>query len=207
MQALPANLQPHVVARDAATAIHRKRSGPSRKAYETRQLAAIGIPAYAADLSIRRGRCFKCKARYSVQRATFDYTSAKAVEPFCHVECAKCGHVWYRTAVPRLGEYQSIRLTIILPSTQSRWFARGRWHVQGETAIVIDEAHWSDLMDAATEWRKRNTHYEMARARVKARKVERDLEAVKKSHALIERLHAMDAARAAEEEEAASRSN
>lgn len=179
--------------------------GPSRKALERKQLVAMGIPAYASDLSMRKGRCFKCKGRYTVQRVTFDYTSRKAVESFAHVECAKCGHVMYRTQVPRLREYQSVRLTLILPSDQRRWFARGRWHVEGQDAVTLADATWSDLMDAAGAWRKANDQYEAARARAKARKAARDAEAVAKFRATLAHYDALREAREREEQEAAAR--
>jgi len=193
------------MSRAIGAAIVAKKRGPSRQALMRRQLVAAGIPEYASDLSMRRGRCFKCKGRYSVQRVTFDYTSAKAVEPFAHVECAKCGHVWYRTAIPALGQYQSVRLTLILPSVQRRWYARGRWHVEGEDAITLRDATWGDLMDAAAEWRKRNTRYDLARARAKAKKEAASLAAHQRAQELLAVLHAKDEARAAEEAEAAAR--
>lgn len=205
MNDLPPSLRPEPLARAIGEAIARKTRGPSRKATLRRQLREAGLAPYAADLSIRRGKCFRCRGRFSVVRVTFDYTNRREVMSFAHVECAKCGHVWYRTSVPRLREYQSVRLTLILPSEQRRWFARGRWHVEGEDAVVIRDATWPDLMDAGADWRKRNAQYESARARAKARKAERDAAAVA---AFRETLAAMDARRAEEarlEAEAAAR--
>ena len=202
---MPANLQPHVIARDTGATVARKRNGKSRQAVLRAQERAAGIPGYLSDMSIRRGKCFRCKSRYSVQRVTFDYTSAKAVQPFAHVECAQCGHVWYRTQVPHLREYQSVRLTLILPGDQQRWFARGRWHVQGEDAVVVRDATWSDLMDQSRAWRERNTRYEMSLARAKARREAKAVEAHERAQVLLARLAEMDAARAAEEAAARDR--
>lgn len=202
---VPGALQPAVIARATGEAIARKGRGPSRAALHRRQLSAIGIPEYASDLSIRRGKCFRCKSRYSVVRITFDYTSAKAIASFAHVECASCGHVWYRTSVPRLREYQSVRLTLILPGDQRRWYARGTWHVEGEDAITLRDATWADLMTQGDDWRKRNARYEGAIARRKAAKAARDLEAVAKARETMARLDAILAAREAEEREAAAR--
>jgi hypothetical protein len=205
MQPLPASLQPHVIARDTGAAVARKVRGPSRKAVERKQLRAMGIPAYASDLSMRRGRCFKCKGRYSVVRLTLDYRSRASLETFAHVECALCGHVMYRTSTPRLGEYQSVRLTLILPSEQRRWFARGRWHVEGEDAVTVADATWSDLIDAGAEWRKRNDQYNAARARAKARKAERDAEAVARLRVTLDHMDALAREREREEQEARDR--
>lgn len=203
---VPGALQPAAIARATGEAIARKaRRGPSRQALLRQQLREAGLAPYAAELSIRRGKCFKCRGRFSVVRVTFDYTSAKAIGSFAHVECARCHHVWYRTSVPKLGEYQSVRLTLILPSVQQRWFARGRWHVEGEDAIVLKDATWPDLMDAGADWRKRNTRYESAIARRKAAKAAKDAEAVARARDLWAAIDARRAAEAEAEREAAAR--
>lgn len=207
LQAVPAHLSPGPLSRAIGAAMVRKSRGKSKRAILRDQLAAAKVPAYNADLSIRRGRCFACKGRYSVVRVTFDYTSAARLEPFAHVECATCGHVWYRTSVPRLGEYQNVRLTLILPSHLHRWFARGRWHAEGSDGLVVPEATWSDLMDASRDWRKRNTQYEAAKARAKERKAAKEAAALAESRALMERIHARQAEREREEREAAAREN
>lgn len=179
----------------------------TRRSLTRRVRAGSGCPGYASDFRLTRGRCLRprCGSRWGVTRITIDYTSAARAETWAHVECAQCGRTWHRTRVPAIGQYQSTRLTLILPSEQRRWYARGRWHTEGETAITIREATQADMLAARADWQRRSESYGKAQARVKAKKAAAAAEAHRETAALLARLAERDAARQAEEAEAAAR--
>lgn len=193
--------------RAAGAARMRAARGPSREALIAAQRRAAKLPAYLAEFRLTRGRCrrARCKSRYAVTRVSVDFTNRAAVERLAVLECAACGHVWRRIRPPRLGEYQSVRLSLILPAESRRWYARGRWHVTGSDAVTVREATQADLMAAAEDWRKRNGQYEAARARARAKRAEANREATERTAALLDQLAAQDAQRAADEAAAAAR--
>lgn len=145
----------------------------SRRSLTRRVRARSGCPAYASDFKLIRGRCLapKCRAQWGVVRVTLDFTDASTDHnlALATVECAKCGRTWYRTRTPKFGQYQSTRLTLILPGDQRRWYARGRYHVQGEAAITIPEATLSDMLAARDDWRKRFDRHADSKAKAKAK--------------------------------------
>lgn len=182
-------------------------SATTARSLRRRQRAAARCPSYASDFHLVRGRCLarRCDSRWGIVRLSIDTRSRERLDTLATVECARCGRTWYRTTPPRLGEYQSTRLTLVLPGDARRWFARGRWHVEGEDAITVADATWDDLIAAQDDWKRRNGQYLDAKAKQKA-KVEAD---VIRQHEwaqdLIARLHARDAERAAAEAEANER--
>lgn len=176
---------------------------PSKRAATSAARHTAGIPRYLAELRITRGTCRggtkrkPCPSRHGVTRVTFDYRDRTRVDSFAHVECALCGRTWRRVKVPRLGEYQSVLLTLILPDHAKRWFARGTWHREGSDAIVRPNATWSDLMDAGAEWRERNIAYLATRSRAQERAAERDREARERMAVLLAKWADRDAEEAA----------
>lgn len=194
------------LARDIAAAMVRAKRGPSAKACRSRQRAAVRLPAYLADFRLVAGHCRakRCKSRYGVVRLTVDTRSRERLERFATVECASCGHTWRRTKTPALAEYQSTRLTLILPGDERRYYNRGRWHLEGGDTVIRD-ATQADLMAACEDWRKRNEQQLAAKARAAAKRAEAERIAHEQAAATLARLAAWDAERAAEEAAAAAR--
>lgn len=193
--------------RDAGAARARKVRGPSRQGLEAKIRRELRLPAYLADLRLIPGTCRRrrCHSRFGVVRVSIDYRDRDRFDMLATVECASCGRTWRRTRPPRLGAYQHCRVTLILASRQRRWFARNRWHVEGDDAVVIRDATWSELMTAADAWRDKNRRREAAKARVAQRKAEAERVTHEATMDLLARLAARDEARKAEEAEAASR--
>lgn len=195
------------VLRDAGAATARRKRGPSRLGLAAKQRRELELPAYLADFRLIPGACRKrrCKSRYGVVRLSLDYRDRDRVDRLATVECALCGRTWRRCREPRLAEYQSCRLTLILPHAQRRYYARKRWHVEGADAIVIRDATQSDLMAASGDWHARHDRREAARARLAERKAAAERETNAHTADLLARLAAFDAQRAADESEAADR--
>lgn len=195
------------ILRDAGAERARRAHGPSRLTLLAKVRRELELPAYLADFRLVPGQCRKrrCKSRYGVIRLSLDFTSRERVDRFATVECAACGHTWRRCREPRLAEYQTTRLTLILPSSQRRWYARGRWHVQGTDAIVLRDATQLDLMAAFDDWRVRNGQYLDSRARAKAKREAADLEARERAAVTMAKLAELDAERERQEQEAEAR--
>lgn len=194
-------------ARDFGAALARRQRGPSRQSCLTHSRRKAAIPAYLADFRLTKGRCLRkrCASRYAVTRLTIDLRSRERIDRTATLECATCGHTWRRTRVPRIGEYQSTLLTLILPGDERRWYARGRWHREGDDAVVIRDATQLELMGAEGDWKVRNGQYLDARARVAIRKAEAERVQHEATMDLLARLAARDAERAAEEAAAIDR--
>lgn len=168
-----------------------------------------GVPRYAADWRLYRGRCLRrrCGSRYAVARVSLDFTGHE-VDRLATLECVKCGRTWRRIAPPRIASaagYQSVRLTLILPRDVTRWFSRGRWHRDGDEATVLAEADLSDVDEAARDHRSRQSRRLAAIDRARERKQAAEREAHERTAALLAHLAEVDAARAAAEAEAAER--
>lgn len=165
---------------------------------------AAELPLWAADLITVRGQCrgrFKrkrCRSRWGVYRVSLDFTGER-VDRLATVECAVCGRTWRRAKVPPITSaagYQTTRLTVILPRSARRWFARGRWHREGEDATVLRDATIGDVDEAARAHGIRADRIAARRARAAARKVEDEAAARERMAALLETLHARDEAEA-----------
>jgi hypothetical protein len=174
---------------------------------------ATGVPAYSADFETVRGRCLarkkgrRCQSRYGLVRLSIDYTDRREKNTLATVECAACGHTWYRTTPPaRLGEHQSVLLDLILPSEQRRWYARGRWHVTGEDSVTLRNATWAELMAASADWRKRNDSYALSAAKAKAKKAAAEAAAHEATMALLAKWAEREAAEREAEAAAEARS-
>lgn len=184
----------------------------TKRTARERARRTTGVPAYAADFTTIRGRCLarkkgrRCRSRYGLVRLSIDYTDRRDRAMLATVECAECGHTWYRTTPPNaLGEHQSVLLDLILPSEQRRWYARGRWHVTGEDSVTLHNATWAELMSASADWRKRNDSYALSAAKAKAKKAEAETTANLETMATLARWAERDAANAAAEAEAEAR--
>lgn len=179
----------------------------ARRSLLARQRRAAGIPRYSADFRLIRGACAKprCGSRLGVVRMSIDYTSRKDREVMATIECAKCGRTWRRIKPPKLGEYQSVRLTLLLPGDQRRWFARGRYHVTGTDHVEITEGTWPDLLEAEAQWRKRNDAYTSSVAKAKATKEAKAAAERLETAAWLARMGEKRAERDREEAEAAAR--
>lgn len=197
---------------------HAPEGPPSKLALATRQRRAIGAPAYACEPALYRGHCFgrvvrrfgremhqACPSRYAVVRVTVDLTSAAAQELYAQRECALCGRVWGRCAIPHQRDVQRARVTLILPATSHRYFARGRWHRQGADALIIAEATLADLIAALDDWRVRADRLAASRARAKAKRAAAEAEALERARALMAHIAAREAAEAEAEAAAAAR--
>lgn len=195
------------LARDLAAALVRRERGPSRQALRTRARLAAKIPAYLANFKLHRGRCRAkgCTSRYGVVRLSIDTRSRERIDRIATLECASCGRTWRRITPPALSEYQSTRLTLILPGEERRWYARGRWHREGDDAVVLPDASQLELMAASDDWRKRNEQLLEARDRVKRRKAAEEAASIAATRATLARLAAIDEERAAEEAAARKR--
>lgn len=173
------------------------------------------VPLYAADMRPVRGRCLArkrkavCGNRWGIVRVSIDMTDRASTDSLATVECALCGHTWRRCKVPeRLTShagYQAVRLSLILPAAQRRWYARGRYHVTGEDAVTIPEATIPDYMAARDDWHVRNGTYAESRRKAALRKAEAEAEARASTAALIARLAERDAERDTAEAEAEAR--
>lgn len=193
--------------RDAGAVAARKSRGPSRQALESRARRSAAIPSYLADFRLVPGACRKrrCKSRFGIVRLSVDTRDRERIDTLATVECAACGRVWRRTRPPKLGEYQSTALTLVLPATERRWYARGRWHREGDDAVVVRDATQADLMAATGDWRKRNAALGAAKVRAAERKAAAERETHERTMATLARLAELDAARAADEAAAAAR--
>lgn len=171
---------------------------------------AAGLPAYLSDLRPVRGKCRRprCQSRWAVVRITLDFRDPERIERFAATECVKCGHVWRRVAEPRITSpagYQAVRLTLILPATFDRWYSRGRWHREGDDAVILGEAHIADLDEATRAHRKRADSAATRKAAARARAEAAAIADHERTMSLLARLEVLDAARAAEDREAAIR--
>lgn len=185
----------------------------TRRSAHRRASRAAKLPLYASDLRPVRGRCLKrgCDSRWAVVRVTLDYT-AERVEAIAALECAACGRRWRRVKVPPIASpagYQTVRLDLILPAVSRRWFARGRWHREGDDSIVARDATIADLDTAAREHRARYGRVAASRARAAERKAATaDVPDSPAHRAHVARLAALaerEAERAADERAAAER--
>jgi len=171
--------------------------------------ARAGLAPYTLDLATVRGRCLarRCAGRWGVVRITVDLRGREA-DRFAAVECAACGRVWRRVATPpvrtRRG-FQSVLLTAILPASAHRWYARGRWHREGDDGEVLRECDLGDLDEAVRAYRGRQSAVLMRLQRAKDRRASLEAAALADSRALMARLADIDAQRAADEAAAAAR--
>jgi hypothetical protein len=181
-----------------------------RRAAHHRATVAAGIPEYASDIRPVRGRCRhgRCKSRWAVLRVSLDFRDPVRVDRLATTECALCGRVWRRVKVPRLTSpdgYQEVRLTLILPGTYARWYSRGRWHREGDDAVVLRDASIADLDEAARAHRAKSDALASRKAAALV-KAQADAAAThERTMDLLARLAAMDAARTQEETEASTR--
>lgn len=187
-----------------------KPSSLCRRAAYDRATRAAGLPHYLSDLKPVRGRCLKrgCRSRWGVVRVSLDFRDPARIDRIATLECAACGHVWRRVREPGLvsaAGYQAVRLTLILPAAMRRWFARGRWHAQGSDAVVLTEADLGDLDEAARAHRAKRDQLDARKAKARARAEAEALATHDRTLVTLARLAELDAARAAEEQEAANR--
>lgn len=194
-------------ARDFAAALRRRSRGPSAQSCRSRSRKAAAIPAYLAEFRLTKGRCLarKCSSRWAVTRVSIDLRDRSRVDRVATLECAACGHVWRRVTPPRLTEYQSTRLTLILPGDEHRWYARGRWHREGEDAVTLPDASQAELMGAMGDWRKRNEHLLAAKARLADKKRASETALLAHTTDLLTRLAQLDDDRRADEAAATER--
>lgn len=169
-----------------------------------------GIPEYASDMRPVRGKCrrSRCRSRWAIVRVSLDFRDPERIDRYATTECAACGDVWRRVKVPPITSaagYQAVRLTLILPSAVKRWHSRGHWHREGDDAAILREADIGDLDEAARNHASREATVAARKARDKARRAESDRLAHEATTDLLARLAAIDAARIAEEREAAIR--
>lgn len=146
----------------------------TRRSAHRRASRAAKLPLYASDLRPVRGRCLKrgCDSRWAVVRVSIDLREER-IDPLATLECAACGRRWRRVKVPPLvsaAGYQAVRLELILPAHARRWFARGRWHREGEDGIVVRDATLADLDTAARDHRARWGRVAATRERAAERK-------------------------------------
>jgi hypothetical protein len=185
-------------------------SACTRRSAHHRATVAAGLPEYASDMRPVRGRCLKrgCRSRWAVVRVSIDFRDPARTDRIATHECAVCARIWRRVTVPPITSaegYQAVRLTLILPATANRWFARGRWHREGSDGIVLRDATIGDLDEAA---RNHSASADRLASRKAAAKASREA-AESARHAqtmdLLARLEAADAERAAAEREADDR--
>jgi hypothetical protein len=165
---------------------------------------AAGLPAYANDLRAFRGRCLarRCTSRWGIVRLSLDFRDPLRVDRLATMECAVCGRVWRRVREPSITSsagYQAVRLTLILPATMKRWFARGRWHAEGADAVVLPEADLGDLDEAARAHRVKSEALASRKAAVKAKRETEDVAQHHRTMDLLARLAAMDEANVRED--------
>jgi len=176
----------------------------TRRGAHHRATLAANLPEYLSDLRPVRGRCLgrRCKSRWGIVRVSLDFRDPATVDRLATIECASCGRTWRRCKVPPItspGGYQAVRLTLILPASMHRWFARGRWHAEGSDGVVLAEATIGDLDEAA---RAHRIKAEARADRAAKAKAKAEAEAVEQHHRtvdLLARLAAMDAEREAED--------
>lgn len=164
---------------------------------------AAGIPQWSADMITVRGQCRgrhqrkPCRSRWGVVRVSLDFRGER-VDRIATVECAVCGRTWRRTRPPeRLTSrdgYQTGRLTVILPRSARRWFARGRWHREGDDGTVIRDATIGDVDEAARAHGIRAARLDASRARRKAIADAEAIESHRRVQALLAALAERDAA-------------
>lgn len=176
----------------------------SRRAAARVARDAAAIPGYLSDLRPVRGKCRRprCGSRWGIVRVTLDFRDPERIDRFSATECAKCGHVWRRVREPAITSpagYQAVRLTLILPATMNRWFARGHWHREGDDGVVIPEANIGDLDEAARAHRKREDAIAMRKAKARAKADAEAVEQHRRTMDLLARLAEMDAARERED--------
>lgn len=180
-----------------------------RAAYHAATTAAA-IPTYASDLLPVRGRCLKgrCRSRWAVVRVSIDFRDPERIDRIATTECAACGHTWRRVREPRITSaagYQSVRLTLILPASYERWYARGRWHREGDDAVILREASIGDLDEAARAHRARAAIVADRKTAARARREAIAVLDHERTMATLAMLAELDASRAREEREAALR--
>jgi hypothetical protein len=98
-----------------------------------------------------------------------------------------------------------VLLTAILPASAHRWYARGRWHREGDDGEVLRECDLGDLDEAVRAYRGRQSAVLMRLQRAKDRRASLEAAALADSRALMARLADIDAQRAADEAAAAAR--
>jgi len=165
---------------------------PDRSTAVRLAAARAGLPAYGLNLATVRGRCRarRCRSRWGVIRVTVDLRG-REVDRFAHVECAACGRVWRRTRIVPMHDRhsrQTVLATAILPASAHRWYARGRWHREGDDAHVLREASLSDLDEAARAFRARQGRVLARLQRARDRRQELEAAAMTRYRALRERL-------------------
>lgn len=170
---------------------------------------AGGLPRWSADIRTVRGRCLRrrCRSRWGVVRVSLDFTGER-VDRLATVECATCGRTWRRITPPPIRSeagYQAVRLTLILPANARRWYSRGRWHREGDTAEVLGEADLGDLDEATRAHALRSDRAILAREARKAKREADEAEAHEATMALLARIEARREAEAEAEAAAAAR--
>jgi hypothetical protein len=171
---------------------------------------AAGIPEYASDIRPVRGKCLgkRCRSRWGVVRVSLDFRDPERIDRIATLECADCGRTWRRVPVPRLTSpqgYQTVRLTLILRATVRRWISRGRWHREGDDAIVVPDANVGDLDEAARNHAAISDRLASRKALARSRKAEREAAEHERTMAMLARWADMDAAYKADEAAAAAR--
>lgn len=182
---------------------------PDRRAALRLVTERTKVPAYAVAWDLTRGKCRhgRCASRWAYTRVTLDFRPV-AIERYAQTECVRCGKVWRRVHVPPLRDrrgLQTVAVTAILPASVTRWFSRGRWHRDGDDALVVAECSLADLDEAARAHRKLADRVAIVKARRIALKAERERVAGVEMRALLDRLHAHDAEREQAEREALAR--
>ena len=184
-------------------------ASPHRRAAFRAACRLSGLPLYAADLALSRGRCLarRCGSRWAVTRVSLDFR-AESVDRIATLECAICGRTWRRVRVPALRSkagYQSVRLTLIVPAKVRRWRSRGTWHREGDDAAIIRNADLGDLDEIASAHAKRADRLADLRAARKAKREAESATVAAETREWLDRMHARDAEREAEESAAAAR--
>lgn len=179
-----------------------------------RAARAAGLRAYQHDLHVIRDRCRApgCRSRAGIVRVTIDTTDPKTVRRSARVECAQCGHGWFRVRddTPLTdGQRITAMATLIVPSGAKRVLYRvktnGAWHVSGDDVTTIPNANVDQVMAAMRVWREAWEKREDAKLRARAK---REVEAAadrEATRAMLARMDARNAEREAEERAAAER--
>lgn len=183
-------------------------TSPRRRAAYKVACRVSGLPAYAADLDMVRGRCLarRCGSRWAVTRVSLDFR-AEVIDRYATLECALCGRTWRRCRVPGLRSkagYQAVRLSLIVPAKVKRWKSRGTWHREGDDALVIRNADLGDLDEAASNHAVLANRKADARARRAAKKAAAEAESAIETRDWLARMAERDAQRAAEAAEEAA---
>lgn len=182
----------------------------TREQARKRAYRGAGLRAYETELHVVRGHCRAkgCASRYGVIRETIDFREAAAITRAAQVECVQCGRYWYATRVPAVTRhgYLSVRVTLILPGNRRTYTTvRGAVRAEGDEAVMVVDPSLGEIDDAKRAWDARNGRLTAARDRAKAKRAAAEAEALATSRALMERLHARDAEREAEEAAALAR--